>query len=138
MKRKKVCRYCGNLNPEGSRFCNKCGRSISKRKIYPDLLEIHKEADLTLLAIHLFGNTDWVPTVEELRNALVKIGRENRQQTFIRVLRLHLPGVQERALLKEIAAERDVSPALISQEFRHISMWVRVELLAARWKNGRG
>lgn len=95
---------------------------------------VHNEADLTGVAKLLFGDARYVPTVEELQGAINKLSTENQRQCFIRVMRLHLPGVQRRATFAELAAERGGSKSAVRVAFGHASYEVEKRLRGARNK----
>jgi len=114
------CSKCGHSNPSGFKFCNECGKSSKApvvAKEFPEILGIHEQADLSRVALGLFGDPELAISVEELRTALKRLRTENQRQTYIRVMQLHLPGVQERATFEKVAREKGVSSTTIRSSF---------------------
>jgi hypothetical protein len=114
------CSKCGHSNPSGFKFCNECGKSSKApvvAKEFPEILEIHEQADLSRVALGLFGEPELAISVEELRTALNRLPTENQQQNYIRVMQLHLPGVQVRATFESVANDRNVSSTTVRSSF---------------------
>lgn len=134
MENANICNRCGHENPERFKYCNNCGKSATPQivaKEFPTLVEIHEDANLDRVAMHLFEDARYVPTVQELREAM-EILNVNRQQVYIRVMSLDLPGVQARRTFTEVARERNGSSSAVKYAFDAAYYDLRKALIDAR------
>lgn len=114
-----VCQYCGHENQVGWRFCSQCGKSRNPptaAKPFPQVLEIHPEADLTKVLEDILrwerGLLEgWTPSVDQFKELCELKLTENQQQCLIRRYQLHLVGSQPVVSAASIARERGGSGA---------------------------
>lgn len=83
-----------------------------------ELVDVHEYANLDRAAKVIFGDLDYVLTVEKLRWAIEKLPTDNMRQVFIRVLNLHKPGVQGRQTYSEVALQKKGSKSVVSKTFQ--------------------
>jgi hypothetical protein len=94
-------------------------------------VEIHENANLDRIAMHLWNDARYVPTISELREAVGRL-TPNRREIFIKKMRLELPGVQLPTTYAELARERGTREGPIRVAFREASQQVDQYLYPVR------
>lgn len=134
MEKANVCNRCGHENPKGFKYCNNCGRSRNTQQVakkFPTLVEIHEDANLDRVAMQLFEDAKYIPTVHELREAVNSLNA-NWKQVFIKVMSLDLPGIQARRTYAQVAQERNGSSSAVRSAFWNANYALVSTLGAAR------